>query len=57
MKYLYYIFRLFFTPSCNHKFTIYSTGSIHNREGEQFGNFYNLQCTKCGDIVRRNLEV
>ena len=56
MKYLYYILRLFFTPKCNHKFTIIGRGDITNTIGT-IGAYYTLQCDKCGDVERRNLEV
>lgn len=55
MKYLYYIFRLFFRPKCDHKFKVIERGDISSY-GNIVGRTYHLQCTKCGIVKVENLH-
>ena len=41
---------------CRHEWETVSTGRMINSNGDAIGDYYNLRCTKCGDIKRKNLS-
>lgn len=39
---------------CKHKWEIIDDGSIVNKDQEKIGHYYTMQCTHCGEVIRKN---
>jgi hypothetical protein len=51
-----YLYRLIIGNfGCDHKWKTLSKGQITNKGTNVIGNYYELQCEKCGDVKVRNL--
>jgi hypothetical protein len=52
-----YLYRLIVGHfGCDHKWKIIKQGTINNAyKTNTIGNYYELQCEKCGDVKVRNL--
>lgn len=50
-----FLWSMIWGHNCDHQWKILSHGKITDN-GNPCGTFYNLQCIKCGDVKRKNLE-
>ena len=57
MKWVYYIFRLFFSPSCRHSWVVLEKLVLLGRDNTEKGAIYVLRCSHCGSLEEKEVRV
>lgn len=57
MKWVYYIFRLFFSPACRHSWVVLEKLVLLGRDNTEKGAIYVLRCSHCGSLEEKEVRV